>query len=55
MSWGAEPIDNARHIAEKIKLDAIKAERLAVEAASKAAAAADEPGAGGSSSSGIRR
>ena len=53
---GGEPIDNARHIDEKIKLDAINAERLAVEAAAKAAAAADELGAGGSSSSsGVRR
>ena len=47
---GGEPIDNARHIDEKIKLDRIKAERLAEEAA-KAAAAADERGTGGSSSS----
>jgi hypothetical protein len=52
---GGEPIDNARHIDEKIKLDRIKAERLAEEAA-KAAAAADELGTGGSSSSsGVRR
>jgi hypothetical protein len=52
---GGEPIDNARHIDEKIKLDRIKAERLAEEAA-KAAAAADERGTGGSnSSSGVRR
>ena len=56
MSWGGEPIDNARHIDEKIKLDRIKAERLAEEAAAKAAAAADERGTGGSSSSsGVRR
>ena len=55
MSWGAEPIDNSRHVDEKTKLDAIKAERLAQEAEAKAAAAADEPGAGGSSSSGLRR
>ena len=54
MCW-AEPIDNSRHLDEKTKLDAIKAERLAVEAAAKAAAAANEPGAGGSSSSGLRR
>jgi hypothetical protein len=52
---GGEPIDNARHIDEKVKLDRIKAERLAEEAA-KAAAAADERGTGGgSSSSGVRR
>ena len=53
---GGEPIDNARHIDEKVKLDRIKAERLAEEAA-KAAAAADELGTGGSSSSssGVRR
>ena len=55
ISWGGEPIDNARHIDEKVKLDRIKAERLAEEAA-KAAAAADERGTGGSSSSsGVRR
>ena len=53
---GGEPIDNARHIDEKIKLDRIKAERLAEEAAAKAAAAAEERGTGGSSSSsGVRR
>ena len=51
---GGEPIDNARHIDEKAKLDRIKAERLAEEAA-KAAAAADELGTGGSSSSSVVR
>ena len=52
---GGEPIDNARHIDGKAKLDRIKAERLAEEEA-KAAAAADERGTGGSSSSsGVRR
>jgi hypothetical protein len=48
------PIDNARHIDEKIKLDRIRVERQAEEAA-RAAASADEHGTGGSSSSGARR
>ena len=55
MSGGhiCESIDNARHIAEKAKLDKIRAERLAKEE-ERAAREADEPGAGGSSGSGHR-
>ena len=56
MSGGhiCESIDNARHIAEKAKLDKIRAERLAKEEEERAAREADEPGAGGSSGSGHR-